>query len=83
VIDKDLLQILACPESHQPLTEATAEELAGVNARIASGGVKNKGGTAVDQALEGGLVREDKQVIYPIREGIPVLLVDEGILLGA
>ena len=81
MIDKDLLQILACPESQQPLTEATADELARVNARIAAGGAKNKGGTDVPEALEAGLVREDKQVIYPIREGIPVLLVDEAIEL--
>ena len=81
MIDKDLLQILACPESHQPLTEATADELARVNARIAAGGAKNKGGADVAGALEAGLVREDKQVIYPIREGIPVLLVDEAIEL--
>lgn len=83
MIDKDLLQILACPESHQPLTEATADELARINALIEAKGFKNKGGADVEQALEAGLVREDKQVIYPIREGIPVLLVDEGLALPA
>ena len=83
MIDKDLLEILACPETHQPLREASADELAAVNAKIAAGGAKNVGGNAVEGELEGGLVREDGQVLYPIREEIPVLLVDEGIALGA
>jgi uncharacterized protein YbaR (Trm112 family) len=81
VIDKELLEILACPETHQPLAEATGEAVTALNARIASGDVKNVGGEAVTEALEGGLVREDGQILYPIRDGIPVLLVHEGIAL--
>ena len=41
--------------------------------------VKNVGGKAVTDKLEAGLVRSDKGRIYPIKEGIPVLLIDEGI----
>jgi len=79
VIDKDLLSILACPETHQPLREAGEADLSGVNARIAAGAVKNVGGKPVSEALQAGLVREDGKRIYPIRDGIPVLLIDEGI----
>ena len=46
---------------------------------IAAGGAKNKGGKKVEEPLVAGLVREDKKVVYPIRDGIPVLLIDEGI----
>jgi uncharacterized protein len=81
VIDKDLLQILACPESHQSLAEAEAALLAKVNERIASGQAKNRAGANVTEKLEGGLVRQDGKLVYPIREGIPVLLIDEGIPL--
>jgi uncharacterized protein YbaR (Trm112 family) len=50
-----------------------------VNAKIRAGGVKNVGGAAVSAALEAGLVRADGAIVYPIQDGIPVLLVDEGI----
>lgn len=81
MIDKELLEILACPETHQPLEEADAALLETVNAKVASGAAKNRGGEAVTEALEGGLVREDGKVVYPIRDQIPVLLIDEGIEL--
>jgi uncharacterized protein YbaR (Trm112 family) len=79
VIDKDLLSILACPETHQPLAEAGADLLQRVNADVARGSVKTRAGAAVKEAIEGGLVRQDGKILYPIRDGIPVLLIDEGI----
>ena len=82
MIDKDLLDILACPETHQPLAEADADLLSRVNAKIEAGDCTNVGGGKVERALEGGLVREDGQVVYPIRDAIPVLLIDEGIRLA-
>jgi uncharacterized protein YbaR (Trm112 family) len=79
VIDKDLLQILACPETHQPLSEAVPDLLKRINERVSAGQAKNKAGADVKEALEGGLVRQDGKIVYPIRDGIPVLLIDEGI----
>jgi len=81
VIDKDLLEILACPETHQSLAEASKDLLKQVNDWIATGDAKNKGGKKVEEPLEAGLVREDAQVVYPIRDGIPVLLIDEGFVV--
>lgn len=79
MIDKDLLSILACPETHQPLAEAGADLLQRLNAEVARGSVKTRAGTAVKESIEGGLVRQDGKILYPIRDGIPVLLIDEGI----
>lgn len=81
MIDKDYLQMLACPDTRQPLEEATAEQLTALNARIAQGTVTNKGGTPVKVPIEAGLVRKDGKALYPIVDRIPVLLVDESIPL--
>ena len=80
MIDKDLLEILACPETHQKLREADEALIAAVNAKIAEG-LDNVGGKRVEGELDGGLVREGGAILYPIREDIPVLLIDEGIPL--
>ena len=79
MIDKDLLQILACPDTRQSLKEADSALIEKVNDAIASGKVTNKTGDAVTERIDAGLVREDGQVLYAIREGIPVLLPDEAI----
>ena len=81
MIDPELLEILACPETHQPLAMADAELVSSLNAAIEAGGLKNVGGVALEGAVDGGLVREDGAIVYPIRDRIPVLLVDEGIAL--
>lgn len=83
MIDKELLEILVCPENHTRLAEADAELLERVNALVRSGQLRNRSGRQVEQPLEAALVREDKQILYPIEQGIPVLLVDEGIPLDA
>ena len=80
-IDPELLSILACPETHQGLEEASQAEIDALNAKIAAGKIKNQGGKPVTEGLEAGLVRQDRKRIYPIKEGIPVLLIDEGIPL--
>jgi len=79
VIHPDLLSIIACPESRQPLSLAEAELIEKLNAAIQGGDVKNVGGADVTGPVEAALVREDGEVIYLIRDSIPVLLVDEGI----
>lgn len=80
-INQELLDILVCPESRQSLTLAGAEELAGINQRIAKGELVNRAGAVVTQEIDGALVREDRQFFYPIRDEIPIMLIDEAIRL--
>lgn len=83
MIDKELLSILACPKTHQTLSEATTDQIEQINDVIRGGRQKNVDGSDVTDEIEGGLVREDGQILYPIRSGIPVLLIDEGLPLEA
>jgi uncharacterized protein YbaR (Trm112 family) len=82
LIDPGLLQILCCPETHQPIAEADAALLSEVNNRIAGGALKNRAGQILTEKLDGGLLRQDCQVLYPIRNRIPILLIDEAIPLA-
>jgi uncharacterized protein YbaR (Trm112 family) len=81
VISRDLLEILACPETKAPVHEADAALLKRLNARVAQGQVVNRDGRAVEEPIEEGLVREDGAVLYPVREGIPIMLIGEAIPL--
>ncbi len=82
-MDPEFLKILVCPKTRKPLREATADELSRVNQAIQKGQAKNDAGETVEQPLESGLVPEEGNVIYPVRDGIPVLLTTEAILLDA
>jgi uncharacterized protein YbaR (Trm112 family) len=63
------------------VTLANDALIARLNARIERGELKNKAGQPVTEKLDGGLIRADKKILYPIREDIPVMLVEEGIPL--
>lgn len=80
-LDKDLLAILCCPETKQPVSLADATLVKKLNDAVGKGLLKNKGNKPVTEAMEGGLIRSDHKVLYPIREDIPVMLIDEGISL--
>ena len=81
MISDELLNIIACPETKQGLILAGPETVEKVNSLIEKGGIKNRLGEAVGDRIDGGLVREDGKYLYPIRGGIPVLLIEEAISL--
>ena len=65
-VSPELLALLRCPLTMQPLRLAPPELLA-----------------RLPVPLDAALVRADGAVVYPIREGIPVLLPEEAIALDA
>ena len=67
-MDEELLQILCCPLTRQPLRLADRKALSEASARVAK------------PILE-GLIREDGRMFYPISNGIPLLTPEEGIPL--
>lgn len=81
MIDNDLLAILCCPETKQPVSLADSVLIDRLNDEVARGGLKNKAKKPVADRMDGGLIRADRAILYPIREGIPVMLIEEGIPL--
>jgi uncharacterized protein YbaR (Trm112 family) len=81
MLNPDLLKILVCPETKQTLKLADASTLERVNLAVAGGYLRNRGGERVKDRIEEGLIREDGRVLYPVREDIPVMLLDEAIPL--
>jgi uncharacterized protein YbaR (Trm112 family) len=81
LISPELLAILVCPEDRTPLRLADDGLVAALNRGIGVRRVKNRAGEVLEKTLDGGLVRDDASAVYPIVDGIPVLLVDEAIPL--
>ena len=81
MVDQELLDILVCPETKQPVRLAGTDLLRMLNRAIAAGEVKTRDGQLVGDRIEEGLVREDNGVLYPVRDSIPIMLIDEAIPL--
>ena len=81
MIDKELLDILACPETKEPVHLAGQTLVDELNARIERGEIVNRGGAKVERKMDGGLVRQDGKYLYPIEDEIPIMLIDEAIPL--
>ena len=79
MIDSELLEILCCPETKQPVTLVEGKPIERINEKITAGSVNNRGGEAVKEKIDAGLLREDKKYLYPIRDDIPIMLEDEAI----
>ena len=78
-VSNDLLEILVCPETHQPVKPANDELLARLNAAASEGQLRNRGGDTVAEPLSEGLVREDGRILYRVQDDIPVMLIEESI----
>jgi uncharacterized protein YbaR (Trm112 family) len=81
VIDSKLLKILCCPETHQELRLADSALIERMNQQITAGALCSRVGKPVSKKIDGGLVRADGKFLYPIRDDIPIMLVDEAIPL--
>ena len=82
MIDPELLNIMCCPETHQPIAVAEPALIEKLNQLIAAGQLKNRAGQPIKEKIDGGLVREDRKFAYPVRENIPIMLIDEAIPLA-
>jgi uncharacterized protein YbaR (Trm112 family) len=65
-MDPALLELICCPLTHQTLRIAEKAELTRASAQVG-------------RPLAEGLVREDGRILYPISDGIPLLVPEGGI----
>ena len=71
-----LHETLRCPETGQRLTLATPDLIERLQSRLKSGTLKTRAG-ATPEPFDAALVTLDGSRIYPIRDGIPVMLITE------
>lgn len=83
MIDPELLKIMCCPETHQSIEPAESGLIEKLNQHINAGQLRNRAGQVVKEKIDGGLIRADKKFLYPIRQDIPIMLIDEAIPLPA
>jgi len=81
MVHEELLKILVCPENKTPVTQADDALIAQANASIEAKTLKNRAGEIIQSKIDGGLVREDRAYLYPVRDDIPIMLIDEAIPL--
>ncbi len=80
-ISEELLEILVCPETRQPVAPAPQDLIERLNGEIEAGSLRNRGGDKVTESIGEGLLREDGKVLYVVDDGIPVMLIEESIEL--
>ena len=81
MISPGLLEIICCPESHQPLELAPNELVARTNDAIRQGKATDRSGRKIEQPIDSGLIRQDGKAVYPVRNGLPELLIEKAIQL--
>jgi uncharacterized protein YbaR (Trm112 family) len=81
MIAAELLKLMCCPETYQELRFAEDTLIADLNRRIEQRTLKNRSGEMTSEKIDGGLLRADGKLLYPVRRDIPVLLVEEAIPL--
>jgi uncharacterized protein YbaR (Trm112 family) len=81
MVDPEFIKILVCPEDKTPVRLASDEVISDLNQKIEAGTLQNIGARKVNVKLDGGLIRQAGDRLYPIRKDIPVMLVEEAIQL--
>lgn len=81
-VDESFLSLLRCPRTGAALRLAGAGELADHNQRVRDGRLSNSAGEPLEREMEGALLSECGRWLYPVFDGIPILLAEEAVPLA-
>ena len=81
-MNKRLLSILCCPMSHKGLNLARPDLLKKINIAISTGKLANRDGIILSESIKEALITDDEKVMYPMNDGIPMLLEGESVGLN-
>ncbi len=81
-MEDSFLLLLRCPRTGGKLALAGADALAALNDSVREGKRTNASGARVEQVMEAALVSACGCWLYPVRDGIPVLLAEEALSTG-
>ena len=79
MLTEEVLELLQCPLTGKNLSLASDQMILRVNEAIANGNARDRIEQKVSQKIDGGLVTDEGVWLYPIREEIPTLVVEEAI----
>ena len=78
----ELLEVVVCPHTHQPLKRVSANRLQELNEAIARGAIHNRRGDRIVTPVDGALVCDEGRHAYLITGGIADLIWDESVVLA-
>lgn len=77
----ELLDILVCPRSKKKLELADTATLEKLNSAIRAGKCRDIAGTAVTETVTEALLQRETDILYLIKEDIPVLIYENAVEL--
>ena len=77
MIEAQLLALLRCPETGGVLRNATPVELERINTAIRGSAILNRTGEIIVEPLDESLICDSAGLCYPVRDGLPIMLVGE------
>ncbi len=78
-IHRKLLEVLVCPVTKLPVNRLSEKKLKRMNDLIREGKIKTMDGNLLREPLTEALITSNRNMVYRVEEGIPIMLEDQGI----